>query len=175
MKLNKLLVNKREIAEEKFLLAGEGLPKIPIWAHEGKAREYWVPNDFEILGACYRRDVETFLTLLADNLEFLKTKNDPIGEQHQTCSPPEYSHAKSQRNKEHGQELTSKQDNDPEYVSYFPRQSQSNRMRSAAAAGKHPPPPTHGQPTQHNASRRMRDLFPENSEHESREVPPHFK
>ncbi|EDR10742.1 uncharacterized protein LACBIDRAFT_324609 [Laccaria bicolor S238N-H82] len=72
--LNQRLRLRREQAEEDLIMAGYGIPSIPRWGLTGKADEFWNANDFEILGACYRREVENFLTYLSDHHEFPDTR-----------------------------------------------------------------------------------------------------
>lgn len=171
VKLNKLLLHKRSMTTEAFRLIGEGPPNIPLWAYDGRI-EYWPPNDFEILGAYYRYEVETFLAHLADHFEFGQTRNKPFQEERpQTRSNPD----PDNKRKRDDQSPKNNRDHDPEYISYFPRQSQSNRMRSAAPGGKNAPlPSVYYNPTEYNTSRRMRDLFPEDQRNRYKEDPPHF-
>ena len=74
--LNQRLRLRREQAEEDLIMAGDGIPNIPRWGLTGKADEFWTANDFEILGACYRREVENFLAYLNDHHEFPNTKKE---------------------------------------------------------------------------------------------------
>ena len=57
-------------------MAGDGIPGIPHWGLMGKADEFWTANDFEILGACYRREVEDFLNYLNNHHEFPGAKKE---------------------------------------------------------------------------------------------------
>lgn len=68
--LNQRLRARRKQAEEDLIMSGEGIPSIPRWGLTGRANEFWTANDFEILGACYRREVEDFLTYLSNHHEF---------------------------------------------------------------------------------------------------------
>jgi len=47
-------------------LVAEGLtvPKPPLWGKDNDPTEWW-NNDFEILSACYRHEVEMFLKIIA--------------------------------------------------------------------------------------------------------------
>ena len=70
--LNHRLKLRRSEAEESLIVSGEGIPPLPRWGLNGKADEFWTGNDFEILGACYRREVENFLAYLAEHHDFSK-------------------------------------------------------------------------------------------------------
>ena len=70
--LNHRLKLRRSEAEESLIVSGEGIPPLPRWGLNGKADEFWTGNDFEILGACYRQEVENFLAYLAEHHDFSK-------------------------------------------------------------------------------------------------------
>ena len=72
--LNHWLKLQRNEAEEDLIVNGKGVPQLPRWGINGKADEFWSVNDFEILGVCYRREVENFLVYLAEHHDFVKTK-----------------------------------------------------------------------------------------------------
>ena len=72
--LNQRLKLHRSEAEEDLIISGEGIPALPKWGLNGKADEFWSANDFEILGACYRREVENFLAYLAEHHDFTKAR-----------------------------------------------------------------------------------------------------
>ena len=74
--LNQRLRARREQAEEDLIMSGDGIPNIPRWGLTGKADEFWSANDFDILGACYRREVENFLIFLSNHHEFPSTKRE---------------------------------------------------------------------------------------------------
>ena len=74
--LNQRLKSRRNEAEEDLIVSGEGIPPLPKWGLNGKADEFWTANDFEILGACYRREVENFLAYLAEHHDFSRIKKD---------------------------------------------------------------------------------------------------
>ena len=82
--LNQRLRARREQAEEDLIMTGDGIPSIPRWGLTGKADEFWNANDFEILGACYRREVENFLTYLSDHHEFPATRKEIKGKSRTT-------------------------------------------------------------------------------------------
>ena len=67
---------RRNEAEEDLITSGEGIPSLPRWGLHGKADEFWMGNDFEILGACFRREVENFLAYLAEHHDFTKVKSN---------------------------------------------------------------------------------------------------
>ena len=79
--LNHRLKSRRNEAEEDLIMSGEGIPALPKWGLNGKADEFWTANDFEILGACYRREVENFLAYLAEHHDFSKAKGNRKQEQ----------------------------------------------------------------------------------------------
>ena len=79
--LNHRLKLRRNEAEEDLITCGEGIPSLPRWGLNGKADEFWTANDFEILGACFRREVENFLAYLAEHHDFTKTKGSRKQEQ----------------------------------------------------------------------------------------------
>ena len=72
--LNHQLKLRRNEAEEDLIINGEGIPQLPRWGINSKADEFWSANDFEILGVCYRREVENFLVYLAEHHDFVNTK-----------------------------------------------------------------------------------------------------
>ena len=72
-KVSHRLKLRRSDAEEDLIISGEGIPNLPRWG-SGKVNEFWTANDFEILGACYRREVENFLAYLAEYHNFAKSK-----------------------------------------------------------------------------------------------------
>ena len=74
--LNQQLRAHREQVEEDLIMTGDGIPSIPRWGLTGKADEFWNANDFEILGACYRHEVENFLAYLSDHHEFPTTRGE---------------------------------------------------------------------------------------------------
>ena len=79
--LNHRLKLRRSEAEEDLIVNGEGIPPLLRWGLNGKADEFWTANDFEILGACYRREVENFLAYLAEHHDFSKAKSNCKSEQ----------------------------------------------------------------------------------------------
>ena len=72
--LNHQLKSRRNKAEDDLIISGEGIPSLPRWGLNGKADEFWSANNFEILGACFRQEVEIFLAYLVEHHEFSKTK-----------------------------------------------------------------------------------------------------
>ncbi|EDR12628.1 uncharacterized protein LACBIDRAFT_323223 [Laccaria bicolor S238N-H82] len=82
--LNHQLKARRNEAEEDFIISGEGVPTLPRWGLNSKADEFWSANDFEILGACFRREVENFLAYLAEHHDFSKAKKGNKHEQRTT-------------------------------------------------------------------------------------------
>ena len=74
--LNQQLKMHRNEAEEDLIIGGEGIPSLPRWGLNGKADKFWTANDFEILGACYHREVGNFLAYLAEHHDFTKGKGN---------------------------------------------------------------------------------------------------
>lgn len=71
LSLSELLVHRRRTASDSLLLQNRPLPEIPRWGPYGDPSTFWAINEFEILGACYRREVECFLAYLATYHKFL--------------------------------------------------------------------------------------------------------
>jgi hypothetical protein len=44
---------------------GLAIPKPPLWGKNNDPKEWWSTNDFEILFAAYRHEVEGFLRIVA--------------------------------------------------------------------------------------------------------------
>ena len=57
-------------------MSGEGIPSMLHWGLTGKVDKFWMPNDLKILGACYRCEVENFLTYLSNHHEFFTAKKE---------------------------------------------------------------------------------------------------
>lgn len=72
--LNNLLAVKRAEARDNLIIKGDGIPGLPVWSLDGNLNQFWNFNDFEILSAVYRAEVEIFLGQLADahNFEVIK-------------------------------------------------------------------------------------------------------
>ena len=64
--LRSILEACRRIAAPAFRRLKKPVPPIPIWGGDNTYSQYaYEANDFEILGACFRREVEYFLSRLA--------------------------------------------------------------------------------------------------------------
>ena len=59
--LTKKLTCLREEASDYLLYQGKAIPKPPKWGKNNDPEEWYNINDFEILCACYRHEVEVFL------------------------------------------------------------------------------------------------------------------
>ncbi|KAJ2997746.1 hypothetical protein NUW54_g7101 [Trametes sanguinea] len=69
--LRNLLEARRYAAEGDFRQARKAPPSIPFWGRDLTANGYvHSPNDFEILGVCFRREVEYFLARLSELHQF---------------------------------------------------------------------------------------------------------
>ncbi|EDR12182.1 uncharacterized protein LACBIDRAFT_323267 [Laccaria bicolor S238N-H82] len=95
--LNQQLKSRRNEAEEDLITSGEGIPSLPKWGFTGKADEFWSANDFEILGACYRREVENFLAYIAEHHDFAKIRKNRRPEQRVVTSNSISTHLKKSR------------------------------------------------------------------------------
>lgn len=71
LRLSELLIHRRRTASDSLLLQNKPLPDIPRWGPYGDPSSFRELNEFEILGACYRREVECFLAYLATYHKFL--------------------------------------------------------------------------------------------------------
>ncbi len=73
-KLRTLLDSCANIASSSFYTAGKQSPPVPIWGLDTSYITFeYNANDFEILSACFRREVECFLSdLLAVHADFLQ-------------------------------------------------------------------------------------------------------
>jgi len=58
----------REEVRESLVDDGLAIPKTPLWGKENNTEEWWCINDFEILAASYRHEVEVFLKIAAPYL-----------------------------------------------------------------------------------------------------------
>ncbi|KAF8991304.1 hypothetical protein BDQ17DRAFT_309206 [Cyathus striatus] len=69
-KLMKKLKRRRDEAQDSLVLQCVRIPCLPVWGRNGDISEIWERNEFEILAACFRVEVEGFLGYLADFHEF---------------------------------------------------------------------------------------------------------
>jgi hypothetical protein len=53
-----------------LLANGVPIPDLPFWGPLGDSNEFYTPNNFEILGICYRTEVETFLSIFNEYYNF---------------------------------------------------------------------------------------------------------
>ncbi|KAF9001109.1 hypothetical protein BDQ17DRAFT_1244769 [Cyathus striatus] len=130
---------RREEAYESLSLACARIPRYPIWGKEGDTSGIWDFNEFEILAACFRFEVDAFLAHLADYHDFGKTQNHLL------------------------QWNYSSADNIVAYPitsvsTHQPASNQNERLGYSASTGQRPSIFVH--PTTYNTSSRLRDLFP---------------
>jgi hypothetical protein len=72
----KLAAAKNEV-QNSLLEDGGTIPSPPIWAKNNSPDDWWNPNDFEVLGACYRHEVELYLKTISRYLpKGKKSKTD---------------------------------------------------------------------------------------------------
>jgi hypothetical protein len=69
-KLLKRLVTLRKKAQDSILVAGMAIPETPIWGKDGDIGKFHNKGDFEILGICFRAEVENFLWRLQEWFDF---------------------------------------------------------------------------------------------------------
>ncbi|KAJ7148468.1 hypothetical protein C8R43DRAFT_1129106 [Mycena crocata] len=62
--LLRVLFSRKISAEDSFRLAGKTPPPLPSWAADDDLDGYYSFNDYEILGVCFRAEVENFLYTL---------------------------------------------------------------------------------------------------------------
>ncbi|PPQ77247.1 hypothetical protein CVT24_009897 [Panaeolus cyanescens] len=58
--LVKEAIRLRRETEDGFIAAGVTIPAIPRWGPDGNIRHYWSANDFEIIAAVYRAEMEIY-------------------------------------------------------------------------------------------------------------------
>ena len=156
--LNHRLKSRRNEAEEDLIISGEGVPQLPRWGLNGKADEFWTANDFEILGACYRREVENFLAYLAEHHDFSRTKKD-CG-QDQRASVSSALHKKSVINPP---TITAVRDLQPAFIEGEQDSISVYLSKNKRTHFNHPVvnmnTSAFGHPTQNSSSRALRELF----------------
>lgn len=176
--LMRTLRYRREQARDSFILEGLGLPPLPIWGYDGNLAELRDENDFEIIGATFRREVESFLFYLQSHHEFRtedKEDNEDKGKQRATASPerlqsrPPSSLEKfvtSQQPKDHAH---FQQDPFPSISGYRAATSE-DRVRATIGAGA----AMFTNPSTYFSSKRVKELFDDGYEAEDskgRETP----
>ena len=155
--LNQRLKLRRNEAEEDLIISGAGIPPLPRWGLHGKADEFWTTNDFEILGACYRREVENFLAYLAEHHDFSKAKKSHRQEQRVTILTPSY-----RKPVINPPIITAVRDFQPAFVEGEP-DSISVHLRNTKTHSHHPVANMNtsvfGHPAQNNLSHAFKELF----------------
>ncbi|KAK7059402.1 hypothetical protein R3P38DRAFT_3522434 [Favolaschia claudopus] len=68
--LLRALETMRRECENSFVLEGETPPPLPQWGDQDDINDVFRPNDFEILGVCFRVEVENFLMLAHKYYDF---------------------------------------------------------------------------------------------------------
>lgn len=66
-KLQAVLLKIKAKLGDVLLANGAPIPDIPFWGKAGDLDEFHLPNDFEILGICYRTEVERFLSIFDEH------------------------------------------------------------------------------------------------------------
>lgn len=69
-KLQSILLQVRGKLGEILLANGIPIPDLPFWGPRGDLDEFYLPIDFEILGICYRTEVERFLFTFDEHYNF---------------------------------------------------------------------------------------------------------
>ena len=148
---------RRNEAEEDLIINGEGLPAFPRWGLNGNADEFWTANDFEILGACYRCEVENFLAYLAEHHDFSKGKKNHKSDQRVIASTT--SHKRSAINAPTITAVRNYQpaflEGEPDSISGHLKKSKSHTKHSVANMNTS----VFGYPVQHSSSHAFRELF----------------
>ncbi|KAJ7652816.1 hypothetical protein DFH06DRAFT_1418481 [Mycena polygramma] len=70
--LERVLDTMRRESEPSFTIEGKTQPALPQWGNRDDILDAYRPNDFEILGVCFRVEVENFL-MLANKYHDFKT------------------------------------------------------------------------------------------------------
>ncbi|KAJ7619763.1 hypothetical protein DFH06DRAFT_1010895, partial [Mycena polygramma] len=70
--LERVLDTMRRESEHSFTIEGKTQPALPQWGNRDDILDVYRPNDFEILGVCFRVEVENFL-MLANKYHDFKT------------------------------------------------------------------------------------------------------
>ena len=155
--LNHRLKARRNEAEEDLIVSGEGTPALPRWGLTGKADEFWTANDFEILGACYRREVENFLAYLAEHHDFSKAKKTRKQEQRVIVS-----HTPHRRTTINPPTITAVRDFQPAFLEGEP-DSISAHLRKSRTVSNNPVANMNtsvfGHPVQNSSSQALKELF----------------
>lgn len=155
--LNRRLKSRRNEAEEDLIVSGEGIPSLPKWGPNGKADEFWTANDFEILGACFRREVENFLAYLAEHHDFSREKRNHKSDQRTIIS--DHSNKKSIINPP---VITAVRDLQPTFLDGEP-DSISVHLRRSRGQANYPSANMNtlvfGHPVQNSSSHALKELF----------------
>ncbi|KAF8181409.1 hypothetical protein K438DRAFT_1976132 [Mycena galopus ATCC 62051] len=77
----KLLDDLRKRAKPAFEIFGSLTPTIPTWGRNEDPLTFYASNEFEILGICYRAEVENFLALLHERFDFISDEIRPPDEE----------------------------------------------------------------------------------------------
>ncbi|KAF8139138.1 hypothetical protein K438DRAFT_1533132, partial [Mycena galopus ATCC 62051] len=72
--LLRILQKLRTKAEDSFRVEGKSLPPLPTWGDDEDILEVYDQNGFEILGVCFRVEVENFLVLLDRYYDYLEDR-----------------------------------------------------------------------------------------------------
>ena len=155
--LNHRLKLRRNEAEEDLIITGEGIPALPRWGLNGKADEFWTANDFEILGACYRREVENFLVYLAEHHDFTRDRGHRKTDQRVTVSA-----TPNRKPTINTPTITAVRDSQPAFLEGEP-DSISVHLKKSRSHFNHPvanmSTSAFRHPTQNNSSHALKELF----------------
>ncbi|KAF7306872.1 TY3B-TY3B protein [Mycena indigotica] len=75
--LTRLLQEYSAIAEKSFKFAGLPPPPVPSWGTGEYLKDFYSENDFEMLGVCFRAEVENFLVFMDRYHDFLHNVPQP--------------------------------------------------------------------------------------------------
>jgi hypothetical protein len=78
--IRKKLSNLREETQDYLVGNGMAVPKPPLWGKNNNPEEWWSTNDFEIISAAYRHEVEGFLKIVSPYIPSGSIPEDNIPE-----------------------------------------------------------------------------------------------
>ena len=64
--------------EKEFVDKGLAIPNVPKWGRFNNLEDWWSSNDFEVLCACYRHEVDVVLSLLAPLVPGNRSEADQV-------------------------------------------------------------------------------------------------
>ena len=78
--IRKKLLNLREEVRDYLVGNGMAVPKPPLWGKNNNPQEWWSTNDFEIISAAYRHEVEGFLKTISPHFTKGSIPEDDVPE-----------------------------------------------------------------------------------------------